>query len=82
MKQLIVIEISSDTFTHMLESDELNIDDVVVLERYPQGEPEVRAFRKLRMQKEKDMNANYAAEAKAVEAMREVERSMLKKTDG
>jgi hypothetical protein len=80
MKQLIVIEISSDTFTHMLESDELKIDDVVVLERYQQGDPELTALRKLRIQAEKDRNAAYAAASKEIDKMKEGE-NVLKKTE-
>ena len=78
MKQLNVIEIRSEIFNALIDDGHLSVNDVIVLERYQQGDPELTALRKLRIQAQKDRNAVYAAASKEIDKMIEAENNMKK----
>ena len=78
MKQILLIEINSDAFNTLIDEGHLSVNDVIVVERWQEGDPEITAKRRLMLQVEKDANTAYSAAMKVRDKMKEEINNMKK----
>ena len=68
---LTLIEIREDIFEELIETGKLSINDVVVMETYHQGIPEITANLKMISQLQKDATTAYREIMKKIDVLKE-----------
>lgn len=68
---LILIEIREDTFEELINSGSLSISDIVVMDQYHQGIPEITANLRLISQLQKDATTSYRETMKKIDVLKE-----------
>ena len=68
---LILLEIREDTFEKLISEGHLTLNDIIVLESYHQGIPEITANLKLISQYQKEATTNYREWMKKIDVLKD-----------